>query len=167
MSNSSPLTDRERADLVAYLDGELHGPAAQAIEGRIAREPAVRAEADALRRAWECLDFLPLPGPSGQFTHRTLQRVTPVATCVAEAPRSRRRRGAALLATGWAAAVLVALAAGYGAARRAALLEPGEQDMIRDLRVLENKRLYDAAEDLDFVRELDAPELFGDESAGT
>jgi hypothetical protein len=33
--------------------------------------------------------------------------------------------------------------------------------------VIENKRAYDASEDLDFVRELDVPDLFGDDAVGT
>jgi anti-sigma factor RsiW len=166
MAEQPPLSDRERADLVAYLDGELKGDAARTIEGRIAHEPAVREEAEALRRAWDMLDFLPLPEPSVQFTHRTLEKVVPITAPVVPLVRPRRWVWTAV-AAGWAAAVAVALVGGYEATRRVAPPEPGDQDLVRDLRVIENKRLYEAADDLDFVRELDAPDLFGDDAVGT
>ena len=166
MSEPSRLNERERADLVAYLDGELKGAAARSLESRITHEPTVRAEADTLRRAWDLLDFLPLPEPSPEFTHRTLDKVTPVAVPASTLLQPRRRKISVLLSAGWAAAVGVALALGYGATRVSAPREPGEQDLVRDLRVIENKRLYDPIEDFDFVRDLDAPELFGDDSHG-
>jgi anti-sigma factor RsiW len=166
MPEQPSLSDRERADLVAYLDGELKGEAARTIENRIAHEPAVREEAEALRRAWEMLDFLPLPEPSDRFTHRTLGKVAPI-TAPAAPPARRPRWVASAFAAGWAAAIAVALVVGYEATRRVAPPEPGDQDLVRDLRVIENKRLYEAADDLDFVRELDAPDLFGDDAVGT
>jgi anti-sigma factor RsiW len=43
MSKKPSLTDEERADLVAYLDGELRGPAARSIEARLSRDKAIRA----------------------------------------------------------------------------------------------------------------------------
>jgi anti-sigma factor RsiW len=167
MSELSPLSERERADLVAYLDGELKGEAARKVENRIAHNSVVREEAESLRRAWEVLDFLPLPEPSSHFTHRTVEKVAPVLAPAAPVERPRRIWWALGIAAAWAIAVGLALAAGYGTTRVTTPREPDEQDLVRDLRVIENKRLYDAAEDLDFVRELDAPELFGDEAVGT
>lgn len=78
MSEPSPLSERERADLVAYLDGELTGEAARALEGKLSRHPEVRAEAEALRRTWAMLDFLPRAKPSTDFTHRTMEKLTPI-----------------------------------------------------------------------------------------
>src|SRR5579883_2175734 len=155
MSEPTPLSERERADLIAYLDGELKGDAARRVETRIAREPAVREEADALRRAWDMLDYLPQPEPSPQFTHRTLGKLTPVSAPVAPAVRPRRRFARLAVAAGWAAAVVVALGTGYEVARRRTPREPGEPELVHDLRVIENKRLYDPIDDFEFVRELD------------
>ena len=73
-----PLSDDERADLVAYLDGELSGEAAREIEARINLDPTVRAEVESLNRTWELLDYLPKPEPSPNFTERTLSRLVPV-----------------------------------------------------------------------------------------
>ncbi|MGL4555560.1 MAG: anti-sigma factor family protein, partial [Gemmataceae bacterium] len=54
-----PLTARERADLVAYLDGELSGEAAESMEAKLNLDPRMRAEAESLKKAWDLLDFLP------------------------------------------------------------------------------------------------------------
>ena len=37
-----------------------------------------------------------------------------------------------------------------------------EDVLVEDLRLIENKHLYDAIEDLEFLKNLDQPDLFGD-----
>jgi anti-sigma factor RsiW len=166
MPDSSSFSERERADLVAYLDGELGPEAVRKIDSRLACDPAARDEIEGLRKAWEMLDFLPQPEPSAHFSHRTVERLSVTARTRARA-RGKPTLTSALVATGWAAAIIFAIALGYGGSRSARPKEPGDQELVRDLRVIENKRLYDAADDLDLVRELDVPELFGDDAVGT
>src|ERR1700757_428871 len=94
MTDAAPLSDEERDDLVAYLDGELKGAAARSVEARLGRDQAIRAEADSLKQAWDLLDYLPRPEPSPSFTHRTLDRVAtlrPTANSLAVRKRRRRR----------------------------------------------------------------------------
>src|SRR5579875_3152629 len=98
MPQPSPFSEQERADLVAYLDGELSGEAARALEAKLSLDPAARAEAEALRRTWELLDFLPRPQPSPRFTHRTLERLSPLR---ANEQRVRRRWRTCWLGLGW------------------------------------------------------------------
>jgi anti-sigma factor RsiW len=160
------LSEEERADLVAYLDGELTGEAARAIEARLSIEPAVRAEADALRRVWEMLDYLPRPEPSPSFTSRTLSRLAPVRTDKQPALVGRRRWRRALIGLGWAAALLLAAVGGYAGYNWLSPRQPSERDLVRDLRVIENKRYYDAVDDMDFLRKLDDPDLFGEGASG-
>ena len=69
------LNEEDRANLVAYLDGELDEHAARDLEARLANDPRARAEAETLRRTWELLDYLPRAEASGSFTHRTLERL--------------------------------------------------------------------------------------------
>ena len=71
MADERSLNDEERDELVAYLDGELDEQAARDVEARLGRDPRAKAEAEALRRTWNLLDYLPRPEPSGDFTHRT------------------------------------------------------------------------------------------------
>lgn len=88
-----PLPDDEpdppdpfEADLVAYLDGELDPADARRVEARLAADPAARARADALQRAYDLLDYLPRHEPSPDFTSRTLERL-PTAGVVVAPPK--------------------------------------------------------------------------------
>ena len=164
MSEPTHFSEQERADLVAYLDGELHGEAARALEAKLSLNPAARVEADALRRTWELLDFLPRPQPSPRFTHRTLERLSPVRADEQGRQRLWRR---CFLGVGWAAALLLAGWVGHAAFNWFLPREPGERELLQDLRIIENKRLYDRVEDLDFWNTLDTPELFGEEPANS
>src|SRR4051794_1130478 len=108
MSQLPPLSEQDRADLVAYLDGELTGEAARAVEARISLDPRVRAEAETLKRTWDLLDFLPRPEPSPSFTQRTLSKVAPVrrpGPPPLPAGQGKRGRRRAALWAGWAAAL--------------------------------------------------------------
>jgi anti-sigma factor RsiW len=170
MSKPPPLTDAERADLVAYLDGELAGDARRAIEARINVDPLWRAEAASLKRAWDLLDYLPQPEPSPNFTQRTLSKLEPIRRPDRRKPDrfepDRRLLRWVGLGGGWAAAALLAAMIGYQLYPRGGPQGPGERELIRDLRVIENKHFYDQVPDLDFLRGLDQPELFGEESRG-
>jgi anti-sigma factor RsiW len=164
MSEPSHMTDQERADLVAYLDGELDEEAARALEAKLSLNPDARAEAAALRKTWELLDFLPKPQPSPSFTHRTMERLAPIRATQQLALRRRRRWG---LTLGWVAAVLLAGLTGYAGYNYVVPREPGDKELLHDLRIIENKRLYDLAEDLEFWRALDKPDLFGDDPSAS
>lgn len=173
------LSEEDRANLVAYLDGELDEPAAQALEARLSTDATFRAEADSLQRTWELLDFLPRPEPSMSFTHKTLERLA-ISDHWKQMSRSsqllvspRRGLGRWLLGVGWAAALVLAVGGGLLAAH---LLWPPafappdapeiDEHLVRSLRVLENKHLYETVDDLDFLRALEHPDLFGDDAAG-
>ena len=167
MSHQPPLSEQERADLVAYLDGELPEGAAQRIEVSLSLDPRVRTEADALKKTWDLLDFLPRAEPSSLFTSRTLERLTAPATQPAALPGSRRWRHWAL-GLGWAASLMLATYTGFSLfSRGTAPREPADLELVQDLRLFENKRLYDLIDDLEFLHELDHPDLFGDETKGS
>jgi len=167
MAERRKLSEEEMADLVAYLDGEADPETARAVEAKLSLDPTVRAEAEALRRTYDLLDYLPRPQPSTDFTNKTLDRISALRP---GARANAGRRG--LFGLAWAAAVLVAALAGFGGARLATPVgkpiptEPAEldQQLVHDLRIIENKRLYDVADDLDFVRALAEPDLFGEDS---
>ncbi len=162
MSDPSRLNDDEREELVAFLDGELPEDAAEKVEAKLNVDARTRAEADALRKTWDLLDYLPQPEPSPTFTSRTLERVGPAL----KTQRMPRRRGLRVVGFGfaWAATLLLALGGGYFGTGRLLLKPrgPTDQDLVRDLRVIENKRLYEAGDDMEFLRELDKPEVFGE-----
>jgi anti-sigma factor RsiW len=163
MSTPSPLNEEDRDDLSAFLDGEideLGEDKARAIETRMNLDPTVRAEADALRRTWDLLDYLPRPEPSPSFTHRTLDRVNARETARAlRAPRRRRW----FIAAGWAAALLLAALGGFFGMVRSTPTRPSENDLVRELRLIENLRYYESVDSLDFLQKLNQPDLFGEE----
>ncbi len=175
----APLNEKEQTDLVAYLDGELDEEAARELEAKLHTDPQARAEAEAFKKTWELLDYLPRPEPSTGFTHRTMERLSaqlPTSGLVARPGRGRRL--AAVL--GWAAAVLLASGAGFAGVTYlvSPKAPPGrppadplagrsprevEHDLVVNLRVLENKRLYEHVDDVEFLKGLDDPDLFGEE----
>lgn len=164
-----PLTEDEKAELVAYLDGELDEATTQAVEAKIATNADARAELDALKQAWGLLDFLPKASPSPNFTNRTMERLTleKVSGATTAVPMGGKTPWLPRIA--WAAAILFALGCGYFAATRiwpSHQPEPiaeDEKELVRNLRIAEKWRLYENADDLDFVRKLSHPDLFGED----
>jgi anti-sigma factor RsiW len=172
MANLPPLSDEERAELVAYLDGELPKPAALALEVKLNTDPRLRTEVDTLRHTWEMLDYLPKPEPSANFTSRTLDRVSALRP-VSRPLKIRGRWRPWVLGIGWAAAVFVAAMAGYGGghwlSNRTHQPAPGQAvevrpQLVQDFRVIENRQLYERVDDMDFLRALLDPELFGEDN---
>jgi anti-sigma factor RsiW len=167
MTKPNPLNEQEQADLVAYLDGELAGEAARALEVKLSLDPAARAEAEALKRTWGLLDYLPKPEPSPNFTHRTLEKMAPIRT-MAAMPLWRSSRRPWWIGAGWVAAILTAATAGYlGVGWIGGGGDSTDRDLTRDLRVIENKRFYDHIDDLDFLKSLDRPDLFEEDATGS
>jgi hypothetical protein len=186
MAKTSPLSEEERAELVAYLDGELPKPAAQALEAKLNTDPRLRSEVDTLRCTWEMLDYLPKPEPSASFASRTLDRISAIRPASRSSGVSRasgvshpgNRVGYArwrpwALGIGWAAAVLLAVVVGYGGGHwlrsRTYPPRPGDAlevqpQLVKDFRVIENRHLYENADDMSFLRALLDPELFGEEN---
>ena len=164
MSDLVPLNDEERAQLVAYLDGELPDPTARTLEARLNRDPVARAEAEALRKTWDLLDHLPRPEPSPTFTHRTVERLSALRPVQANTSGHWRWW---MGISSWAAGVLLCGVAGYAALVRFYPKDPGTEELARDLRIVENLQFYEAADDIEFLRMLDQPDQFGEDSLGS
>lgn len=162
----SPLSDQEREELVAYLDGELDEEQARAIEARIAMDPAYRAEMAALKQAWELLDYLPRAEPPANFTHRTLERLA-LPRPTGRVPGTRRHP--VLVGLAWLAAALFLAAGSFWAVRwlTAPPLPIEDPQVVEQLqehwRLVKNYPLYQRVDDFEMLQELTAPDLFGDE----
>jgi anti-sigma factor RsiW len=163
------LSEEDRVALSAYLDGELDEAVSQQIEARISLDPEVRAEYETLRETWSLLDYLPTATPRPDFTSRTLERLS-LEKPVAPAAGKARRLPAGVA---WAAGVLIAVGVGYAGSGVLPTAVPvpqphediaaADETLALHLRVVENWPLYKNAEDVDFLKKLDEPELFGDE----
>ena len=183
MADTKPEPDDEPRDepteeLVAYLDGELDAKAAEALATRLTLDPKLRSEADALQRAWDILDVLPRPQPSAAFASRTLSQVVPVpgggSGTQLLAPSGRLSATVPMMpahrSTGgfWLAAVIVIMLAGVGGyLGHRALAPPPKPATVEvpteDYPLMKNLRLYRNADDLEYIRKLDSPDLFGEE----
>jgi len=174
-----PFDENRQAELVEYLDGELDDRAAQEFEVRLGRDAQLRAEADELKRVWELLDFLPQPEASQTFTTRTLDKLavlrpsasqSAAAKTVVDLPAGSRTLLWPWVA-GFAAAAALLFLAAFSLSGTLARKTPRpddpkavEEQMAKDLRVLDNLTLYQYGDDLAFVLGLDEPELFGEEA---
>jgi hypothetical protein len=69
------LSPDERANLVAYLDGELGEAESRVIATKLTQSVTARREIEALQKTWELLDHLPLPRASEALSQRTLTEV--------------------------------------------------------------------------------------------
>src|SRR5437870_1212816 len=114
----SSLNNEDRANLTAYLDGELDEETAQALEAKLSQDPDARAEVEELKQAWTMLDYLPRPTPSTSFTHRTIEKLAVEKRPVDTGKMPAARHGAWAAPLGWAAAVLVAASLGWFASQR-------------------------------------------------
>jgi hypothetical protein len=170
-----PLSDDEREELTAYLDGEADRATRARVEARLNSDPALRAEADALKKAWDLLDQLPRTEPSPTFTTKTLDKlaaIRPAAPATASLPLAvpgLARRGPWV----WAAAIAGGLAIGWWAAGafsrpgRPGPIRPDDPLLVRELRLIDALPLYDAVETLEFLQSLDTPDRFGADSPGS
>jgi anti-sigma factor RsiW len=165
-----PLTEEDRAALSAYLDGELDEATSHALEARLSADAELRHEYHVLKQTWSLLDYLPQVAVSTNFTSRTLERMTLERQTGGTGSRVlrwvRRLRPATI---GWAAAILVALGVGYTLGGRlvsstvADAASDSDEMLVRHLRIIERWALYQNAEDVDMLKDLDQPDLFGDE----
>ena len=160
----SSLNDDDRANLTAYLDGELDEEVAQALEAKLSLDPAARAEVESLRQAWTMLDYLPRSAPSMTFTNRTMERLS-VERRAAETGKMPARTSISWLRpVAWAAAAVLVAVLGWAVSPRIWRPAPDpDEPLVRQLRVIERWRAYEWADDVDFLRALDQPDLFGDD----
>jgi anti-sigma-K factor RskA len=164
MADTPPLTDDDRAELVAYLDGELDATEAERVESRLRTDPRIRAEADAYQQTWALLDHLPQAEASPTFASRTLEQLSAVRTIHEPAGR----RWPSLRSWAWAAGLIAAAGIGYAVTpnpRRTIDLD-SDPVYLSDPRLIENLPLYLAAENLDYLQSLDSIDLFGEDAVG-
>ena len=168
----SPADDTE---LIAYLDGELDADAAVRVEARLSRDPAARAAAEAYKKSYDLLDYLPTAEPRPDFTSRTITRLHPIVSGSQPLPAGsgfvpmlppRRRAWPELLAWGVAAVLVLVLGyVGHSVARPVLNPPPAiDEPTLADLEVIERLPLYLGVDDVAFLKQLDAADLFAEDA---
>jgi len=163
-ANSTDDQTRLEEHLVAYLDGELDDEDVRRIEELLASDAKIRQTLEKLEGTWDLLDSLEQAHVDEVFTQSTLEMVAVAAaedvqSQQAQAPRLRHRRW-------WIAggSALAAVAAGFLAVL---LFWPDpNQELLRDLPVLERLDQYRQIDDIRFVEMLldNEKELFSEEA---
>ncbi len=146
-----PILDEE---LVSYLDGELDAQEASRIEEALAANPQVRDQLRQLERSWQLLDELPRTHVDESFTRTTVEMIAVKAeedlhAIQSELPRRQRRLTVAVVGGLLAAGVV-------GFAAVAMIAHQADENLLRDLPVIENLDQYREVEDLEFLRMLQA-----------
>jgi hypothetical protein len=165
MSGPSQADRPELVDqLSAYLDGELDAETTRRIEELLATDPNVRMQLQRLEQAWDCLERLPRAEVEASFTQSTVEMI---AVSAAEevsqerVPGSGRRLFSSLtLLSGLALLAGFALAAGLGFLLVWRLEPRPNDELVRDLPILENLEAYRQVGSMEFLQALSRQGLF-------
>src|SRR3954447_11353093 len=156
------LTPSERADLVAYLDGELGEAESRAIATKLAHSATARREIESLEKTWELLEYLPRPRAGDDFTARTLSEVTRAELEGGrfDSKLSKTFQDALRVVT-WIVAGCLAFGLGY-VLMTWAWPNPSER-LTRDLPIAEHLDEYRDVGSFEFLKQLaDSPEFNAD-----
>lgn len=151
------------AELVAYLDGELPPEQARRIEQRMAEDPVCRARVSELQRTWDLLDELPRATASTEFARSTIEMVAQRAEVGVRDNLPQKSPLQRLSWLGGIAGVTMAAVAGYLVG--SSLWKSPDEQLLRDLPVIENVDRYLQAGDVEFLRMLEREHLFDEDSS--
>ena len=154
------LRPEDRANLVAYVDGELTEEESRALSTKITHSATARREVDLLKKTWDALDKLPRPHVSEEFHDRTLTYIRSVDL------RNQTRLAPVISAAGTigrvAAFVLVALAAGAGGYVAVRELWPDpDARLVRELSLAEHLDEYQEVAGFEILEALKNSPEFG------
>jgi anti-sigma factor RsiW len=152
-------------ELVAYLDDELDTVACAAVERRLADDEAYRQKLLELQKTWDLLDRLPQAKVGEKFTQTTVELVALCAAEDVEKAKSRRDIRRWLVRAGSLAAAVVAGVLGFLVVQR--VTSSANEQLVRDLPVIENADAYQHAESIEFLQQLDESGLFASEGEAT
>lgn len=156
MDQGSPvITDADREQLNAYLDGELDASQSAEVERRLADDSEFRAEFEQLTALDVALDRLPSSTVGPAFAESTIEIV---ALTEGRAQTSASRRAPYVAAA--VAGMLVACGLGYFAATRGVSYD---EQLARDLPLIERLEGYEQLESVEFLRVLTERRVFSDQ----
>ncbi len=154
------LTPLERANLVAFLDGELNEGESRAISSKLRESPTARREADVLEKTWDLLEHLDRPKASTSLTERTMTEVKRLSDRGGELETAFKHVGRKTIrASSWLLVSLLAFGIGYGVTLW--VWPNPTARLARDLTLAEHLDEYRAVGSMDFLKELANSTEFG------
>jgi anti-sigma factor RsiW len=153
------LTPDERANLVAYIDGELPDAASRVLSTKLTHSATARQEVEVLKKTWELLGHLPFPAVDAQFSERTITEIRRIEL------KSPAWESSVKALSSWAAQivaylVLGGMAVGVGYAATHWLWPDPSARLARELSLAEHLEEYLEVESFDLLQELaDLPEF--------
>ena len=157
------LSPEERANLAAYIDGELTENEARVIATKLSFSPTARREVESLKKTWELLEYLPRPKASEDFPDRT---ITSLRSLEANRVSWEQATSAWLAPAAKLAACLLVAAASIAcgfALTRWVWPDPAVQ-MARELSLAEHLEEYQEVGSFEFLEELVKSKEFGSPS---
>jgi hypothetical protein len=147
------LSDEERANLVAFLDGEVDEDLSAQLEAKVSKSPSVRKEVDALEKTWSMLDWLPRPELPDDFATQAVTRIHS-QQLRAELIEGRLQRHSIFAAKciGWVAGVAAAAFIGFTAVRLA--WRDPSRELAEHLDILDNMESYRVIPDVKFLEDM-------------
>lgn len=161
MSESKPksdLTEDQRTEIVAYLDGELDPESADKVRRLLVEDVNARREAEEMTIAWEALDSLGDVKASGDFQQRTLTSIQSLAETEKHTNTQAFdvKRGSIL--GGWILGLITSAIAGFCFTNWSV---PDEsRELVRDLELLKSLPKYERVGSVELLEELEKQELF-------
>jgi anti-sigma factor RsiW len=157
-SNDTGLMEEE---LVAYLDGELPDADRARIDKLLVDDIAYQRKLAQLQKAWDLLDLLQKSEPDAEFARSTVEMVAIQQDKDAEQQRSHAqwKKMAWLAASGLAAVLLASV--GYFVI--SSQLNAPEEQLLRDLPVIQRVDQLNHADSVEFLEQLRKEGLFAGE----
>ncbi|APW59692.1 anti-sigma factor family protein [Paludisphaera borealis] len=154
------LNPEERANLVAFIDGELTEVESRSLTTKLTHSATARREVELLKKTWDVLDSLPRPTVTEQFHERTLTYVRSLELRAESRYAPAKKWGETFLKL--AVCLLIAaagVASGFAVTRQ--VWPVPEERVIRDLSLAEHLDEYLEVGSFEFLDELKNSAEFG------
>jgi anti-sigma factor RsiW len=154
------LSPEERANLAAYIDGELTENEERVMATKLSLSKTARREVESLKKTWELLEYLPRPKASADFPERTLTSIRSLESNALSWDQTARDW---MIQVGKVAVCLLVAAAGLTigyASVRWGWPDPSIR-LAQDLNLAEHLEEYQEVGSFDFLDELANSKSFG------
>jgi len=163
-------SDKEKEELVAYLDGELPDESALRVEKSLVDDAAVRSDVEQLTKTFDLLDLLPASKASDGFAEKTLTAIrtqesipnTKVTDKISSVEKSQPNVSRRAIAWGTRCIAFLGLMFAATTGFNGAFKQGSEpiDELLTELPVIQRLDEYQEIGDVEFLRILSESGLF-------